>query len=358
MLTISLSSPNALKAAVKALANGGLVVFPSETCYGIAADATNPAAVTKLLTYKNRPVGKAISIAVSNQQMAAEYVEINAEAKQIYSKFLPGPVTVISTSKCKVDTRLESEAGTIGVRISSYNFVQELVTAFGKPITATSANPSGGSSPYSLPNLLTQLSVSKQKLLDLIVDAGVLPTNPPSTVIDTTLETAVVYRQGEIELGILKEKYISVAETETLDFASSLTTKLNWTLNKLSPELLIFFLNGDMGAGKTYFVKGIAQALNLDPLEVTSPTYNYVQEYNFAAGRKLVHCDAWRIKSAEEFAALEFADYLKPGNIVAIEWSDKISGYLSTFLRQVTYKALRVSIKPISETEREISIYE
>src|SRR3972149_9381448 len=87
--------------AVEVLNRGGLVVYPTETLYGIGADATNPEAIKKLTEYKNRPFGKPYSIAVTDREMAEEYVELNETAKNLYREFLPGPLTVISKGKHK-----------------------------------------------------------------------------------------------------------------------------------------------------------------------------------------------------------------------------------------------------------------
>jgi L-threonylcarbamoyladenylate synthase len=80
------------------LAQGGLVLFPTETTYGAGVDATNQLAVNKLLAYKSRREGKPLSVLVANPEMAGKFVEINDQAQQLYDQFLPGPVTVISKS--------------------------------------------------------------------------------------------------------------------------------------------------------------------------------------------------------------------------------------------------------------------
>jgi len=133
-------SKKVINEAVKVLQKGGLVVFPTETLYGIGADATNPKAIKKLNNYKKRPFGKPYSIAVSDQKMAEEYVELNQTARNLYRQFLPGPVTIVSSGKHKVAPGVESETGTLGIRIPDYPLVTEIVKNLGKPITATSAN--------------------------------------------------------------------------------------------------------------------------------------------------------------------------------------------------------------------------
>src|SRR5690606_513305 len=112
MVTLSPEDKNLIETVCQVLNNGGLIIYPTETAYGVGVDATNPQAVSKLLEYKKRPEGKAISIAVDSENMAANYVDINIQAKNFYRTFLPGPVTIISNSTGKVDKRLESEKNT------------------------------------------------------------------------------------------------------------------------------------------------------------------------------------------------------------------------------------------------------
>lgn len=200
-LKISQETKNTIiQTAVEVLERGGLVIFPTETTYGAGVDATNPEAIKKLLEYKARREGKPLSIAVTNLEMAKEYVAVNTQARNLYHQFLPGPVTVISQGLGKVAPGVESEFGTLGVRIPDYQLILEIVRKLGRPMTATSANPSDGARPYDLDKLLPTLSNNQTKMIDLILDAGHLPHNPPSTVIDTTLSTPITMRQGEIKL--------------------------------------------------------------------------------------------------------------------------------------------------------------
>ena len=127
-------NPNVIKLAVEVLKHGGLVVFPTETTYGIAADATNHKAIGKLNSYKKRPAGKPYSVAVTDENMATKYVNLNNTARNIYQEFLPGPVTIISKGKNKLAKGVESETGTLGIRISSYPLVSQIVKNSGFPL--------------------------------------------------------------------------------------------------------------------------------------------------------------------------------------------------------------------------------
>src|SRR5688572_5643263 len=152
METIKESS-EAIQKAISILQDGGLVIFPCETVYGVAVDSSNPNAVEKLNQYKQRPFGKPYAIMCSDQKMAEEFVELNDTAKDLYKTFLPGPVTVISKGKGKVAAGIESEIGTLGVRIPDYSFMLELIKDFGRPIVATSANASYQRRPYKISDI-------------------------------------------------------------------------------------------------------------------------------------------------------------------------------------------------------------
>ena len=309
-------NPNAITKAVEILKADGLVIFPTETVYGIGADATNPKAIEKLNKYKKRPLGKPYSIAVSNLKMAEEFVTLNQTAKNIYQKFLPGPVTVVSKGKNKVARGVESETGTLGVRIPDYKLVREIVAKLGKPITATSANASYQKRPYKISDVLDNISKKQKSLIDLIIDAGKLPHNEPSTVIDTTVDDPVILRQGEIKFKG-KSQVLSKGEENTQSVAKELFQKYESYLGKRS---LVFALEGKMGVGKTQFTKGLAKSLGIKE-EIVSPTFNLVLEYG-----RLTHLDAWRLQAPNELETLGFLQMIENKNmVIAIEWADRVS---------------------------------
>jgi len=169
-----------LEESARVLRDGGLVIFPTETAYGAGVAAENPDAVSKLLEYKRRPEGKAISVAVADTAMAERYVEVNSEAKTVYKRFLPGPVTVISQSRHLADQRLESEQGTLGIRIPDFPFTLKLIELLGEGISATSANSAGKPTPYTTDAALEHLSQKQRNLVDYIIDFGELPKRPTS----------------------------------------------------------------------------------------------------------------------------------------------------------------------------------
>ncbi len=315
--------------ACRILASGGLVIYPTETVYGIGADATSQAAVDKLLQYKARREGKPLSIAVPNEAMASTYVELNSQAKNLYKHFLPGPITVVSKSKGTVANGVASERGTLGVRIPDYPLVREIVAAYGKPMTASSANASYKKRPYTVSDVLDNISEKQKERIDLIIDAGVLPHNEPSTVVDTTLEEPTVLRQGDIKLTDATT-VTTKDETETQALGEKLVTIYRQYLNE---RALIFALVGEMGAGKTQLSKGIGKALGVNQ-PITSPTYTLSREYPFSYGdipNQFVHIDTWRLFDNQEFLDLGFTRLIDNNAVLSVEWADKVKSSLDQY---------------------------
>ncbi len=306
--------------AVNILRSDGLVVYPTETCYGIGADVTNQKSVNKLLDYKSKRFGKALSVAVDSKKMARKYVELNETSENIYDNYLPGPMTVVSRGKHKLADKVEGEDGTLGVRIPKYDLVLRIIKEFGKPITATSANMSYKKTPYTIKDILDNISKKQQNLIDLIIDAGELPKNKPSTVINTTLNEPKILREGDVNLKS-PEVFTSHSERGTRELAKRLMEE-----KKNDDKPILFALQGELGTGKTVFTKGLAEALSIDET-ILSPTFVLVREYNLKRNDgKFFHVDTYRMfDPKEEFVELGFENMIKGSNIIAIEWAEKMS---------------------------------
>jgi L-threonylcarbamoyladenylate synthase len=342
--------------AIKVLSKGGMIIYPTETCYGIGVDATNQKALKKLLNYKKFRGSKPISVAVANKKMASKYVEINEMGENIYKNYLPGPITVVSMSKGILQPPVVSQQGTVGVRMPDYPLMLDLIKEYGKPITATSANMSYRSAPYSIDKLLKQLPEKSEKLIDLIIDAGELPKNPPSTVLDTTLNTLSVLREGKLkfEEAIIKNKQLTSKKTNTPEE----TTQMGYEFSKkyLNPNKpVVVALSGELGAGKTQFTKGIGKQLGVKEI-VTSPTYTIINEYRYN-GNILAHMDTWRLKD-DELERSGLIEHLEAHNIVVIEWADKFYQEIHALCDNMNIQIYNIKFNYISLEKREITIYE
>jgi len=326
---------------IEVLKSTGLVIFPSDTVYGILVDATNNAAVEKLIAFKNRPVGKPISVFTSLGSMD-QLVEINKDQQKVFKEILPGPFTIVLPSKHKVNKLLESETGTLGIRVPMYRYIEVLVDQFKKPITATSANLAGRSPHYSIGSLLNELTEKQKKLIDLIVDAGQLPKNKPSTVVDLSRSNVKILRQGN-ENFIKSKVFRSLTSEETKNIAGQIFTK-NY---KKDDKPLIFIIKGEMGVGKTVFVKGIGEKLGIK--NIVSPTYVIYYEY-----KNFYHFDLYQIEDKEEFGHLGIDKFLVPGNTLCFEWGEK-AGEIIDLLKDKG-NIVYINMKYINESEREIIV--
>ena len=340
-----------IEITLAALKEGGLVVFPSDTVYGLLADATNPEAVTKLLEFKERKPGQAISIFVANKKIAEKYVRLNQNGLNVVKNLLPGPFTVIAKSKHQTDLRLEAENGTLGIRIPDVPLILRLVAAFGRAVTATSANLSGQPAVYSIPSLFRTLSAKKKSLLSLVIDAGNLSKNKPSTVIDTTTGQLKTLRAGAL-LPQTPNSLLSRSEKDTEELARFLAAKF------VKPPLskpVVFLLEGELGTGKTVFARGLGKALgvkekiasptfnicaeyrtNLSPKMIPSDTENHYQnnaKHNKRLQPKFIHCDFYRLETKEEFTGLGFPENVSDGNVYAFEWSERLPRALISALK-------------------------
>jgi len=179
----------ALREAVQVLEKGGIIIFPTETSYGVGADALNQNAVEKVHEAKKQPHGKPISVVVADLKQAEQIADINEEAKALAKRFFPGPLTIIAPEK-NVPKNLTQNG--IAFRVSSNKFAGELCRVFGKPITATSANIHGQEPIFSGKTAIEKFSGTA----DLIIDAGKLPQKKASTIYCTINHK--ILREGKI----------------------------------------------------------------------------------------------------------------------------------------------------------------
>ena len=173
-----------------------IILYPTDTLYGLGVDATNPKMVQKLNLLKGRGSEKHLSIAVADSTMLQKYAVITPLAEQLIEKFLPGKLTIVLKPK-NLPEELGTSTGEIGIRIPAQGQVLELVREFGKPITTTSANVSG-MAPERIPeNILKQFG-EKAHMITKVIDIGELPPSEPSTVVDARGEKPVIIREGAI----------------------------------------------------------------------------------------------------------------------------------------------------------------
>jgi len=171
--------------AVRVLSRDGLIVYPTETVYGLGVDALSEDAVLKVYVVKNRPLSRPISIAVSDMDMLGAVAVVDEAARAFIERFLPGPVTVILPAKSCLPEIITGGTGLVGIRWPAHEIALAIIARLDSPITATSANVSGEIPPTRPEDVYIHS--------DYLVDGGELP-GTPSTVVDLT--TLRILRKG------------------------------------------------------------------------------------------------------------------------------------------------------------------
>jgi L-threonylcarbamoyladenylate synthase len=181
--------------AVAALRRGDVIVFPTETLYGLGADALNCSAVEKVFELKGRDPNNPFPVLVSDRSMLESLVaDIPPLAETLIARFWPGPLTLVLPARKDIPRALINSAGGIGVRISSHPIALELVIALGRPLTATSANPSGKPGARTIAQARDYFSGK----VEIFVDGGALTSPNASTVAEVINDKLRIIRAGRI----------------------------------------------------------------------------------------------------------------------------------------------------------------
>jgi len=192
--------PSALKTALRVLKSGGMVVFPTDTVYGLGALAYSDQAINRLYTAKERSVNKAIAVLIGEiEQLPQVTGALSPSAMLLAERFWPGALTLV-VEKHPALPALLSPTPTIGVRIPNHEFARNLLRLAG-PLATTSANLSGGANPRTAQEALEQL----YGRVELVIDGGEVVGGVPSTVVDCTRAEIVILREGAISAALLFE---------------------------------------------------------------------------------------------------------------------------------------------------------
>ena len=228
MKIIKLNKSNRLvivKQAVDVLKQGGTVVYPTETAYGLGADFLNPEAIKKIYRIKGRNFKKPLSVIVADLKMAQKSVKFNKIALNLAKKYWPGALTLILNSKFSIPSKFKnSDYKTLALRVSADKLAGAIAKKLKNPLTATSANLSGKGELYSAKAVIKEFSAkvsqrrpaygmgasrpawlgpasgrkNKKFQPDLIIDAGKLAKVKPSTIVKISKNKIEILRQGNI----------------------------------------------------------------------------------------------------------------------------------------------------------------
>ncbi|MBP1767028.1 MAG: sua5/yciO/yrdC/ywlC family protein [Candidatus Aminicenantes bacterium] len=194
--------PEAIRAIADVLSKDGVIVYPTETFYGLGADCLSRKALRRIFEIKHRPRSKGLPVLVSDLEMAGRLAaRLTPVFYTLASRFWPGPLTLVVKAASHLSPELVGPGRAIGIRLPAFVWLQALVRETGFALVTTSANISGQREIASAEEVKRVFA----RRVDLIVDGGQTPGNKPSTVIDLTGEKPVLVREGLIGMGALQE---------------------------------------------------------------------------------------------------------------------------------------------------------
>ena len=187
--------PGAIREIARILSGNGVIVYPTDTFYGLGANCFSRRALRRIFEIKKRPGAKGLPVLVSDVEMAEGLAaEVPPAFHSLASRFWPGSLTVVLKAASHLPSELVGPGRTIGVRLPAVAWLQALIRETGVPLVTTSANLSGKREIGSVEEVLRVF----KGIVDLIVDGGQTPGGKPSTVIDLTGEKPVLIREGAI----------------------------------------------------------------------------------------------------------------------------------------------------------------
>jgi len=186
------------------LKNGGVVVYPTDTLYGLGANAFNEDAIVKVQKIKKQDRNKPISVVVKDIKMARKISCIDSKVEKILSRIWPGPITVVLRKKDIIPYILTGAGETVAIRISDNKFISTLLSKIDFPITATSANISGENNLLKPEEIVEKLGEEKTSP-DLFINTGKIKNSIASTIIDLTASTPKIIRMGIVGKDKMRE---------------------------------------------------------------------------------------------------------------------------------------------------------
>jgi L-threonylcarbamoyladenylate synthase len=184
----------AIAAAVDVLRRGGVVAYPTDTLYGLAADSASDAAMERLFEVKRRDRKQAIPLIAADIEQARAAGQLGAADLRLARTFWPGPLALVVRAQPAVSSLVSAEDGTVAIRVPAHPLARSLAAAFGRCITATSANLSGAT-PSASPDAVAE---SLRDRVELLLDGGDAPGGPPSTIVLLGSSGPTLVRAGAI----------------------------------------------------------------------------------------------------------------------------------------------------------------
>ena len=194
--------PDRIDEAVAILKSGGVIALPTETFYGLGADARNEQAIEKIFGIKGRDFNNPILVVIGDRNHLESFAaEIPEAARKLMDRFWPGPLTIVFRAALSVSPKLTAGGAKIGIRLTSHPIAMAIAKRLGGPVTATSANRSGAPECSSAAEVLSQL----QGRIDDVVDGGQTMGGKGSTLVDVTVYPPKVLREGMIPSSLIQD---------------------------------------------------------------------------------------------------------------------------------------------------------
>ncbi len=200
------ADPEGIRSAVEVLRSGGLLALPTETVYGLGADASSPTAVARIFSVKGRPPDHPLIVHIASADLLDDWgVEVSDNARRLAEAFWPGPLTLIVRKAADVSPSVTGGQDTVGVRVPDHPVALEVLQLFGGGVAAPSANRFGKVSPTTAGHVVDDLGEFLDPALDRILDGGACSVGVESTIVDCTSEVPRVLRPGGIAIEALAE---------------------------------------------------------------------------------------------------------------------------------------------------------
>ena len=192
---VSQGEPGVVDVAVQLLRAGELIVYPTDTLYGLGAAAGDEEAVRRLYAAKGRPPGEPLPLLIGDTAMASWIADMSPVAHQLATRFWPGPLTIVVRKQPQFRSLALAGKDTVGLRVPDADVVRSIIKGLREPITGTSANRSGNRDPRSAQEVAFQLG----DMVALVIDGGPVRSGTASTVVDVTAEGGpTILRQGGV----------------------------------------------------------------------------------------------------------------------------------------------------------------
>ena len=288
----------AIAEAVRLLASGGLVAFPTETVYGLGADATDGAAVARLYQAKGRPAFNPLIAHVADGAAARALGRFDADAARLAAAFWPGPLTLVlrKAQGCAVADLATAGLDTIAVRVPNHAVAQKILAGLGRPVVAPSANRSGHVSPTAAAHVLADLSGR----IDLIVDGGATPVGVESTIV-ACLGEPVLLRPGGVPREAIEAALgRPLAEVPAADAAADRPlapgmlashyaprTPLRLDAARVEPGEALLAFGLTLAAGAKHAVRVLNLSARSDLIEAAANLFSHLRALD-AAGAKAI----------------------------------------------------------------------